>query len=169
MKRERSFDLPASPTAVQAVALSLLRHGAGAPRADGLVGHHPSRDLCVFVELTGRSRRVEGAVAEHDEENVCPAAGEAEDGLGVVLALLDLLVVVAREATTRTVALRRGSPLRTASNDSVNALSALVPTAPRTAAPQLAATAANHERTSDAGSVDGCDHAAWRACRPGLK
>jgi hypothetical protein len=30
---------------------------------------------------------------EHREEDVCPAPGEAEQGLGVVLALGDLLVV----------------------------------------------------------------------------
>ena len=37
---------------------------------------------------------IEGAVAEHGEENIGSAAGEAEEGLGVVFALLDLLVVV---------------------------------------------------------------------------
>lgn len=43
-----------------------------------------------------RGRRpvfVEGAVEEHREEDVCPASGEADQGLGVVLSLGDLLVV----------------------------------------------------------------------------
>lgn len=39
-------------------------------------------------------RLVEGAVAEHRKEHVGSSSGEAEKGLGVVLALLDLLVVV---------------------------------------------------------------------------
>jgi hypothetical protein len=42
----------------------------------------------------GRLRSVEGPVAEHCEEGVGSAAGEAEEGLGVVLALGDSLVVV---------------------------------------------------------------------------
>jgi hypothetical protein len=37
---------------------------------------------------------VEGSIAEHGEEDVGPASGEEEQGLGVVLALGDLLVVV---------------------------------------------------------------------------
>jgi hypothetical protein len=37
---------------------------------------------------------VEGAVAEHREQDVGPAAGEAEQSLGVVLSLGDLFVVV---------------------------------------------------------------------------
>ena len=37
---------------------------------------------------------VEGAVAEHREEHVGSASGEAEESLGVVLSLGDLLVVV---------------------------------------------------------------------------
>jgi hypothetical protein len=36
---------------------------------------------------------VEGSVAEHGGEDVCPSSGEAEQGLRVVLALGDLLVV----------------------------------------------------------------------------
>lgn len=45
--------------------------------------------------MTGADGRkfVEGAVAEHCEEDVGLASGEAEQGLGVVLALGDLLVV----------------------------------------------------------------------------
>lgn len=43
-------------------------------------------------------RFVEGAVAEHGEEHIGPAPGEAEQSLGVVLALADLLVVVGPEA-----------------------------------------------------------------------
>lgn len=49
-------------------------------------------------------RLVEGAVAEHGEEDVGPAPGEAEEGLGVVLALADLLVVVGAGAGSATAA-----------------------------------------------------------------
>src|SRR4051812_6455007 len=37
-----------------------------------------------------RLRFIEGAVAEHREQHVGPASGEAEQGLGVVLALGDV-------------------------------------------------------------------------------
>lgn len=43
---------------------------------------------------SGYPRFVEGAVAEHGEQDVGSSSGEAEQGLGVVFALADLLVVV---------------------------------------------------------------------------
>ncbi len=62
----------------------------------------PTSTTVRFVEIrslgdSGRSGwpgLVEGAVAEHGEQDVDPASGQAEEGLGVPLALVDLLVVV---------------------------------------------------------------------------
>ncbi|GAA1543946.1 hypothetical protein GCM10009730_61290 [Streptomyces albidochromogenes] len=60
-----------------------------------------SRLIESFASQTRRSgdcgRRlgfVEGSVAEHGEEDIGSAAGEAKKSLGVVFALADLLVVV---------------------------------------------------------------------------
>lgn len=62
-----------------------------------------SRLIELFSSQTRRSgdcgqrlRFVEGAVAEHRAQHVGSSSGEAEQGLGVVLALDDLLVVVGR-------------------------------------------------------------------------